>query len=644
MFDSTNNRTSILVSSQLPDFVRQDHESFVKFMENYYRFMEQDGQLTYITKNFTRYLNPDILATDMLLDSEMEEDIITYNEDDRYHLMLEKLWDNFLHLIPTVSLSNRTLILKHIKDFYRASGSENSARFLMRILFNKEISFYYPKTDILKASDGKWFVERSLKVNDVFVNNVANSIAVTNFANSTIRGTFTNASATIERVEQYREKGIPVIELKLSSIVRNFQNGEKVFTLFEDPDTKEINYLSANVYGNVITSVILTSRGSNYFVGQEIPVKANSGSNASVIVTSTTVGEIDNIFTIEDGAGFQANDFLVFSGGSGNGAAAFVSSVKQDNLIHPNVYSIMSSTINLESDTPLNNAVYSNLNSTNLTSVIASGMSYWRYSNVGPVLSLTLTTGGTNYRTHPSANVKANTLIYSLGILGRLEIVNGGQNYVEGDKIEFINQKFSFGHGAMANVTNVAANGMIRTVKFEAVPGFLPGGSGYDQDNLPRANVISANGNGSIIKVVSIIGAGEKIGVTSANVGSIKQMVVAFGGSGYSEDAFLDFANVTPGSGARGTCGIVTGVITYPGRYINDDGLLSSYNFLQNRDYYQNYSYVIKIDEPLYRYKKTIKDLIHPAGMKLFGQYSYEDENLSSLDGLGVVSNVVTQD
>ena len=58
MTDS-NNRTSLLVNSQLPAFIREEHATFVKFMEYYYKFLEQDGQLQYVTKNFPRFLDID---------------------------------------------------------------------------------------------------------------------------------------------------------------------------------------------------------------------------------------------------------------------------------------------------------------------------------------------------------------------------------------------------------------------------------------------------------------------------------------------------------------------------------------------------------------------------------------------------------
>ena len=55
-------------------------------------------------------------------------------------------------------------LLKLINEFYRAKGTPNSLKFLFRALYNEEIDIYYPKEDILKASDGKWILPLALRL------------------------------------------------------------------------------------------------------------------------------------------------------------------------------------------------------------------------------------------------------------------------------------------------------------------------------------------------------------------------------------------------------------------------------------------------------------------------------------------------
>ena len=45
---------------------------------------------------------------------------------------------------------------------------------------------------------------------------------------------------------------------------------------------------------------------------------------------------------------------------------------------------------------------------------------------------------------------------------------------------------------------------------------------------------------------------------------------------------------------------------------------------VQDSDYYQEYSYVIKSIVDPRKYDKVVKDTMHLAGSKLFGQFSYQ--------------------
>ena len=141
---------------------------------------------------------------------------------------------------------------------------------------------------------------------------------------------------------------------------------------------------------------------------------------------------------------------------------------------------------------------------------------------------------------------------------------------------------------------------------------------------LPSANVVSATGSGANIAVTAIIGHNEEIVQSVSDIGAIQGLTIISGGSGYSDDPallpYLDLSGLGDGT-ANARLFVVTGVYSYPGRYVTDDGLLSSYNFLEDRDYYQEFSYVVRVDETINRYRDPVKNLIHPAGMKMYGQY-----------------------
>ena len=161
---------------------------------------------------------------------------------------------------------------------------------------------------------------------------------------------------------------------------------------------------------------------------------------------------------------------------------------------------------------------------------------------------------------------------------------------------------------------------MLFRSKLGQVPGQIIGGSGYDWLNLPSANVVSATGNGANIVVTAIVGHNEEVIQSVSNIGTIQALTVISGGYGYTDDPTLDLTTLGDGT-ANALLSYVVGAYSYPGRYITDDGHISGFNFLEDRDYYQEFSYVVKVNETVNKYRDSLKKLTHPAGTKLFGEY-----------------------
>ena len=98
-------------------------------------------------------------------------------------------------------------------------------------------------------------------------------------------------------------------------------------------------------------------------------------------------------------------------------------------------------------------------------------------------------------------------------------------------------------------------------------------------------------------------------------------------GSNYTTTPSINItrAGLAAGSGAELTA--TTGAIVQTeGQFLDSSGWLSSGKKLQDADYYQSYSYVIKTDITLDRFKELIKKTIHPAGMALFSQVQIRRE------------------
>lgn len=67
-------------------------------------------------------------------------------------------------------------------------------------------------------------------------------------------------------------------------------------------------------------------------------------------------------------------------------------------------------------------------------------------------------------------------------------------------------------------------------------------------------------------------------------------------------------------------------VCKYPGKYLDQTGMPSNTSVLQDNNYYQDFSYVIKSNIDIENYRDTITALAHPAGFKMFGELSIDNE------------------
>jgi hypothetical protein len=125
---------------QLPEFIREDYATFVKFLKAYYEFLGQTN---------SRNLE-DFRSIDRTLDD-----------------FVEKFKKELAAIFPTGNIPNERMFLEHISDFYNARGSVESYKLLFRVLFNKDADIFYPSTQILKVSDGKWVQDKSVFVKSV---------------------------------------------------------------------------------------------------------------------------------------------------------------------------------------------------------------------------------------------------------------------------------------------------------------------------------------------------------------------------------------------------------------------------------------------------------------------------------------------
>ena len=197
---SSNQKTSLLVPSQLPEFIRDnpDYANFVTFLQAYYQWMEQTGQVTDGSKNILNYFDVDNTSSQFL----------------QYFI------NDFLPYFPEDALISKQKAVKVAKQLYQSKGTPASYEFLFRILYNSSVDIFNTKDAVLKASDGTWYVPKSLKI-------INESQSINNFLNTQNLRIFGQTSKSIATIENVVLSGTKA-EVFISNIERLFQSGELV--------------------------------------------------------------------------------------------------------------------------------------------------------------------------------------------------------------------------------------------------------------------------------------------------------------------------------------------------------------------------------------------------------------------------------
>ena len=273
------NKLEFLIQEQLPEFVQNEYTGFVTFLEGYYRFLDQSGQVN----NF-------------LLSAKDYSDVDTTLE-----AFIEQFRSQYAVDIPKNVLVNQRRLVKLIRDFYESKGAEDSIELLFKILYDETVEFFYPSTHILKASDGVW-------IEDVIIRIIEGDDDVDPF---TLQGKICN-------LVYYENTGVQIFPKTIVTTVTGVK--KLAYTL---PAIYELNVslpknsplkvpgagavATLNITSGVITSVTVVSGGSGFYAAPEITLTGTNGSGA-VLRANIVNGEVDTITVIQGGSGYIEND------------------------------------------------------------------------------------------------------------------------------------------------------------------------------------------------------------------------------------------------------------------------------------------------------------------------------------------------
>jgi len=459
----TDNKVSLLINKQVPEFVREEYPVFISFLEAYYEFLEnkqgtQKNDLTTKSKEL-KYISD--------VDSSIDE-------------FEEQFLNSYATFLPKETTIDKALLIKNVLPLYLSKGSEKSFKLLFRMLFGGELEINYPKNNVLRASDGKWEIENAVKVSteiysnyigdgttktfyildklgigdvSVYVNNVlqttgygirkesqklvfntapangasikvgyAETLNKSIFVNRKITGVESNATATVEKVSKNVVNNKTILELYVSpkTLLGEFTIGEGVTTDVIGPDDNLINVSFTTISSLLRINII--DGGSSYNVGDPVIVASDvSTKPATAIVSKTFKGTITKVAIDEGGSGFKTASRIAAVGYETTELNFGIASVQTVTRNTANTFLVFSDVI---SDVDPANTLLSATNwhfpgntsttgNTYISTPIMRAMSNASYTSIGEIASISILTANAVVATVPTLNAEPATLTIS---------------------------------------------------------------------------------------------------------------------------------------------------------------------------------------------------------------------------------------
>ena len=523
-------------------------------------------------------------------------DLVNFRDPDNViNHYLTNMRDEFLATLPeqTAAGVDKRKLIKNIKSMYRAKGSVRGHEMFFRILFGETSETFYPREQMLKASDGQF---DSLKVLRV----IASVGDATQLIGRTITGQSSSATAVVENTSTFQigDKTVTQLILNADSILGTFTVGEEIQGTSSDTDDY---FIKANVTG-IPGPKNITNDGSLNLTTDTITLTAG-GTGALFQIDDIGPGKITDIVIDNAGTGYNIGDNLTFTntGTNGNNAAGFVAVVNggiADQNGSTEAATGVEDSLVLEDATIQGDAYGGN-------TIVQE-----KFTDLQPITKIFLTNGGNQYTSLPTVSVTSSTgsnatvraFGSEIGRIVKLKTVELGRSY----------------ETAPTPPTLGFFNNMIVT----SVSGTFIAGDTVSGAGGASGTIDSFDSSRGLLRVKSVTGnfvIDETL--TSATSGTCKLKK-------------LDVATASVS---------VVSVADTDGEFINERGKLSETTMrIQDSLYYQDYSYVIKVGQSIARWRDAFKKTMHTAGFYFTGQVDIESRITVTASGPveGVTSGI----
>ena len=295
----TKPKVSTLVPQQLPEFVRNEYGTFVSFLQAYYDYLETT-QLDITT----------LRDVDTTLDS-----------------FLVYFRDELLSKFPLNSAVDQRFLMKRVKDLYNAKGTESAVKLLFELIYGKQVSVFYPSTQVLRPSDNTWNQDTSLFVQinsghpDDIVGAIVQIISNNKITQVTVQGR--------QNVKVEVERGIEISPIIYEYLIDRRFFGDIQIGDIVRYENKEAGISFSGTILPTTSSLQILEPGTGFKVGDVYSITNFNGTGTQLKVSAVdSNGGISQAQFIQFGTNYTTNFTQTISSTTGTNAVAQTTGVQ----------------------------------------------------------------------------------------------------------------------------------------------------------------------------------------------------------------------------------------------------------------------------------------------------------------------------
>jgi hypothetical protein len=574
------------IVNQIPEFIREEYPIFATFIKKYYEYLESN------TTSFGIAPTNVINTIQDRLDIDFKDNLEATSTD-----FLDQFFEDYGKDFPVTMSADKTLLVKHITDFYTSKGTKKAIENLFKIMYNENIEVFVPNSLVLRPSDNNWSREYVVKV----------------YENIFLPAT----GGTVYDPTEFEGKAVVISYFESTGSVTTRKERETVVK-----QVKKISYTVPQAYeltlelpdDFVIPSIGTGATYTPVLGGKIATINSVSGSDASR-TAGTYVIDTTEYTTNGNGTGAE---FSVVVDNTGQ-ATVSITTVG-DNYAPGDTITIL--------DARLGNG-----GAAALTFNIAT-------ITDGKIFSITIDSAGSQYSAnHPLVVTPDSSDTITQVADPLVRVTNGSAT-----SVVFIDDKNGVGYNHIpqlreslyfqaayislltddrtdVNSKRAVPNRILHKVAVKSTTGEANGGFAVGQSyKIDENATLSPYALDYFSEDYTLTGIANRAFVKVAQVGTdnfpTALDVIAIG-IGFQSSTF-DFNIVSP-LGYTTTLTCTTGYnAIYPGIFEDTRGFLSDANKVQDSRLYQAFSYQIRSERPKSEWGEFVKRAAHPSGMVAF--------------------------